>query len=74
MGWRPTKQAWPPSIIANQTMRNQKIMKATGVGSPSAVEFVCLEKIAAITIAIEKIKRAMEYRHCKLEMQYSRTD
>jgi hypothetical protein len=55
-------------------MSSQKMMKATGVGTPDEVATVCWEKIAAITITIEKIKRLMEYRHLNLSIPDPRTD
>mmetsp|Transcript_1945 Transcript_1945/g.2211 ORF Transcript_1945/g.2211 Transcript_1945/m.2211 type:complete len:93 (-) Transcript_1945:514-792(-) len=62
MGFNPTKQPCPPSMCANQPMKNQNNTQARiGWMLYWAVPVVCSVKIHPITKTIEKINNTVEY-------------
>mmetsp|Transcript_1946 Transcript_1946/g.2212 ORF Transcript_1946/g.2212 Transcript_1946/m.2212 type:complete len:606 (-) Transcript_1946:35-1852(-) len=62
MGFNPTKQPCPPSMCANQPMKNQNNTQARiGWMLYWAVPVVCSVKIHPITKTMEKINNTVEY-------------
>ena len=59
-GCKPTSAPCPPSIVANQMSKHQKMMNAAMGGKPLSVAFVCSVNMAAMTTVTEKMSKASE--------------